>query len=39
VPNFRAVFDATGRDMARAMADWVAARVRDASRTGWRTVP
>ena len=26
VPNFRAVFEATGKDMARAMADWVAAR-------------
>ncbi len=26
VPNFRAVFEATGKDMAQAMADWVAAR-------------
>jgi tetrahydromethanopterin:alpha-L-glutamate ligase len=33
VPNFRAVFEATGRDMARAMAAWVAVR---AARTAAR---
>ncbi|MFM2153424.1 MAG: hypothetical protein RL199_1859 [Pseudomonadota bacterium] len=39
VPSFRAVFEATGRDMALAMADWVASRVKDRRNDGWRTVP